>query len=325
MPAALGWPPRTSPPAVAPNHQLEEAAPGPALGTALHWQRLRSRGIAGARYVHSPHRPGGRVVDKWQDVDPSCRRTGNKLVRGGEISFRRAVRLDCCPGNWDPHTVDAARAQALKLVDARRRLRRDAPEIRREGHRRGRSRGQARQDNQNHGDPGTHQTYGALPRLSHGQLTSGEAVAVGRRLWRRCLSTTTATEAAARSAIAIRIGTRGDDDPPPEDGDPLTPWLPVCSGFSAATFELPPGLPCPVPPPVPPPAPAPFFADDSASPDPLASFELPGPVDFDAPPAPPLSVLEDFAGVCCLWCVELFSPSALGMLSEYCTPLESSA
>jgi hypothetical protein len=37
---------------------------------------------------------------------------------------------------------------------------------------------------------------------------------VGPRRWRRCLIITTATEIAARTAIAIRIGTSGEEELP---------------------------------------------------------------------------------------------------------------
>ncbi len=67
--------------------------------------------------------------------------------------------------------------------------------------------------------------------------------------WRRCLIITTATEMAASTAIAIRIGTKGEE--PPSLWEAGLPEA-VCSGegvaFFAPELALPPGLPWPEPP-----------------------------------------------------------------------------
>lgn len=100
---------------------------------------------------------------------------------------------------------------------------------------------------------------------------------------------------AARTAIAIRIGTSGDDPPPSLDSEVWTPgwfWLPGCSAFLALGLALPPGLPWPLPPSLLP-APAPFFSDDPPSSDPPPSFE---PFGWDVSDPPPLPVFEALAG-----------------------------
>ena len=65
----------------------------------------------------------------------------------------------------------------------------------------------------------------ALSLLAHDQFALGEAVAVGPPRWRRCLIITTATEMAARTAIAIRIGTSGEELPLSLDFEAWAPDL----------------------------------------------------------------------------------------------------
>ncbi|MFN8163284.1 MAG: hypothetical protein U0R26_05530 [Solirubrobacterales bacterium] len=119
------------------------------------------------------------------------------------------------------------------------------------------------------------------------------------RRWRRCLITTTPIEIAARAAIAIRIGTRGEEELPFE--------VEALAGCCSATVPagcapvVPlPGLPWPVPPSLP--VVGLLLAPDDAppdeDPDPEAP-ELPD-ADGDDPPVEELSagglLLELWAG-----------------------------
>src|SRR6188768_868233 len=139
------------------------------------------------------------------------------MVGAGKIGFSAAEGLCRAPGNRDAHAVYPARPQALELFDARRVLRRNAPEISRKGNSRRRHRGYPDHRDRDCREPRMNLPQGPLPLLDHGQFASGEAVPVGPRRWRRCLAITTATEMAARTAIAIRIGTKGEELPPSSD------------------------------------------------------------------------------------------------------------
>lgn len=149
----------------------------------------------------------------------------------------------------------------------------------------------------------------------------GEAAVVGPWRWRRCLITTP-IEIAARTAIAIRIGTSGEELLllACEAGVPAF-WPPCCTGVPDPWLWLPPGLPCPVPPPLPAPGTPPSFEDDPFPGDSLVSPSEAGlPAVSVGADAPPLSAA--LATGECLWGVDGFPPSALGMDSVYCTQLE---
>lgn len=124
---------------------------------------------------------------------------------------------------------------------------------------------------------------------------------------------------AARAAMAIRIGTSGDD--PSELCDEAGSALPP-AGLAALSEPPPepwPGLPClPAPPSVAEPDPPPDFEDGLPAEDPL-----PGePPELLLPVAAPPFFLEECAedsgwvGIGCL-------PVAVGGASEYSMPLES--
>ncbi len=130
-------------------------------------------------------------------------------------------------------------------------------------------------------------------------------------------------EIAARAAIAIRIGIKGEEEPSSEDVCELTGWpparLPACCPLPlpAPAVEPLPWLPWPVP--APPPVLGLPFADDgppAEDPDPEA-FVLPEPVapapPFDEEPAaePP----EPFGGVVC--------PVTVGTSVSYWGPNDS--
>jgi len=57
-------------------------------------------------------------------------------------------------------------------------------------------------------------------------VSSARAKRRWSRRWRRCLITTTPTEIAARTAIAIRIGTKGEELSSAEELGELTGWPP---------------------------------------------------------------------------------------------------
>ena len=149
----------------------------------------------------------------------------------------------------------------------------------------------------------------------------GETRAPGPRRWRRCLITTAAIEIAARTAIAIRIGTRGEDDEPE-----LFDAVEEATGFSVpmAPFDglaLPPEFACP---PWLPPASVPVLG----LPDPGEDW-FPDPLDPVPPPPPepplpaPGGALELSAGglLMLLWCCGAFSsPSTPGISVSYCGP-----
>jgi hypothetical protein len=140
-----------------------------------------------------------------------------------------------------------------------------------------------------------------LRRFEHVQPALGEIRAPGERRCRRCLITTTPIEIAAKTPIAIRIGTRGEEESP--DCCELTgrPLERDSTPVPAAAVEPLPSLPWPVPPPLPVLGLA--FDDEPAfeDPDPEA-LPLPEPAGAEAPPVaeelaggPP----EPFAGLVC--------------------------
>ena len=144
---------------------------------------------------------------------------------------------------------------------------------------------------------------------------------VGPRRWRRCLIITTATEIAARTAIAIRIGISGEELLLECEAGVAVFWPPCCTGVPDPLLALPPGLLCPVPPPLPVAGTPPSFEDESFSADSFASpYEGGLPALSVGADAPPLSAALATGG--CLWGVDGFPPSALGMDSVYCTQLE---
>lgn len=145
--------------------------------------------------------------------------------------------------------------------------------------------------------------------------------------WRRCLITIAPNEIAARTAIAIKIGTTGEDPPPSpwEEGLTLV-WSAGCTPFADAPGEGLSGLPCW-------PEPLPLLvgaADPSSDPEDVLPAEEPPSEGFESvesvlvagADAPPFDDLDDFAGGDDSWWTGSF-PVAVGGASEYWIPLES--
>lgn len=146
--------------------------------------------------------------------------------------------------------------------------------------------------------------------------------------WRRCLTIIAPNEIAARIAIAIKIGTTGEDPPPSPCGAgfPLA-WSAGCTPFVEVPDEGLSGLPC-----WPWPEPLPVLvgpADPSSDPEDVLPAEEPPSEGFESvesvlvagADAPPFDDLEDFAGGESWWTGSL--PVAVGGASEYWIPLES--
>lgn len=120
--------------------------------------------------------------------------------------------------------------------------------------------------------------------------------------WRRCLIIITASEIAARTKIATRIGIRGEEELSSLFCETGTEgcWLARCAGAFFASVMPPAGLPCPVPP-SPPVGAAPLSAEDEppvvedSVPEEFESVDSVDPVGADAPP---LFAPDDFAGGC---------------------------
>jgi hypothetical protein len=136
-------------------------------------------------------------------------------------------------------------------------------------------------------------------------------------------------EIAARIAIAIKIGTTGEDPPPSpceveEEGFAVA-WSADCTPFAEAPGEGLSGLPCwPEPLPVPVgPADPPSDPEDAlpAEEPPSEGSESVEPVLVAGADAPPFDDFEDFAGGGSWWTGSL--PVAVGGESEYWIPLES--
>ena len=136
---------------------------------------------------------------------------------------------------------------------------------------------------------------------------------------RRCLTITTPTEIAASTAMAIRIGTRGEEPPPLCEAGAPVGWPVVCTGGLPLPVGPLPGLPCPVPLSLPATGEPLPFDDEPPAEDPAPDeFEPVDPVaPFGAEAPPSLDALA--AG----WWGAGGFPVAVGGASEYCTPLES--
>lgn len=115
--------------------------------------------------------------------------------------------------------------------------------------------------------------------------------------------TATASEIPASAAIAIRIGTSGEE--PPDEEEPGSASLAIASPAPTEPFPALPWLPC-LPAPVPPAPPdAPDFFPDFDD-EPPAAEPLPA-----APAPPPPEPLED------PWPLETCPPVTVGGASEY--------
>ena len=123
------------------------------------------------------------------------------------------------------------------------------------------------------------------------------------RRWRRCLITTAPIEIAARAAIAIRIGTKGEDELSLLAVGVETVWFSLSEAVGCLAEEPLPGLPWPLPPLLPEPEwllpPDGLFDEDPEPVSPVLpepGFEPPA-FEDSAGPLPPLPLLEPpFAG-----------------------------
>jgi hypothetical protein len=151
------------------------------------------------------------------------------------------------------------------------------------------------------------------------QPAFGETWAPGPRRWRRCLNTTAPIEMAARAAIAIRIGTRGEEEEP-------SFWVVALSGLPSAPdcwLVVPlPGLRWPVPsrPPV---LGLPFA--DPAPPDPDPEPDPEGPMPPESPGEPLFEELSAGGLLLDLWLGGVVFPLGPGISVSYAGTPDDSA
>ena len=205
--------PEFAAPAVAFDRRPQQLLPTREAGAADR-QVSGRLGAMAMGHVRGRHGPARRAADGGQHLDAGSSRAFDRRVGSGPVERAALLRLQRAPFEPDADAFDTAAIDALELFGAEARLRHGPPELGRERLRGRRERGR-RQHRQSHALPRTH----APCPCCESSLSSSAQLAFGEispppepSRCRRCRMTTTAIEMAARTTIAIRIGTSGEEE-----------------------------------------------------------------------------------------------------------------
>ena len=205
------------------------------------------------------HRPGRRAGEERQHLDAGRARPADQRVDVPDQSRAPPLcRLHAAPARSGCGRCRRRRASAVwNCSVARRRLRHHAQNL--AGTRRAAA---AKVASPSSGDrqrrrPGTRTPTEAHRLFRHRLARLGETWEHRGARWRRCLITTAPIEIAARAAIAIRIGTRGEEPPSSLEearcsagwalGDACPAWSPAvapCLGYPGRCRRRSPCLDC---------------------------------------------------------------------------------